>query len=311
LGEEIIISSPARLHFGMINPFRRDLRLYLGAGLAINRPRVEIVVKKEKELSFRGPRSEEVMLKLRPLIEKYDLRKGGVEIRKTIPKHVGLGSTTQLLLSVAKGLLTANNIPFDIEEVSSILGIGRVSGVGKYVFQHGGFIVDSGVKGRDKVMLYLRLQFPEKWRLIVVIPEGKGLSDEEESRVFGAVEGIPESLIHEASYHLFVEMIPSIIEEDIEGFSNSLEMLQLVVGKMFSKYQGGVFSKHSEVVVEVLKKLGIRGVGQSSWGPTVYGILPPGESADEIKSQVSGIVKGDVLIVEPDNRGAFMITRYS
>uniref|UniRef100_A0A7C2FGB9 Beta-ribofuranosylaminobenzene 5'-phosphate synthase n=1 Tax=Thermosphaera aggregans TaxID=54254 RepID=A0A7C2FGB9_9CREN len=305
--EEIIISSPARLHFGIINPFRKDLRLYLGAGLAVNRPRVEIVVRKNRELSFRGPRSEEVWMKLRPLIEKYGLRKGEVEIRKTIPKHVGLGSTTQLLLSVAKGLLTVNNIFFDIEEVSSILGIGRVSGVGKYAFQYGGFIVDSGVKGKDSTKLYLRLRFPESWRFIVVIPEGRGLSEEEENRVFAADEDIPESLIHEASYHLFVEIIPSLIEEDIEGFSTGLEKLQLIVGKMFSRYQGGVFSKNSQIIVDVLKKLGVKGVGQSSWGPAVYGVIPPGENAEEVKTRVSRIVNGDVLIVDPDNQGAIMV----
>ncbi|WP_448577206.1 beta-ribofuranosylaminobenzene 5'-phosphate synthase family protein [Thermosphaera sp.] len=305
--EEIIISSPARLHFGIINPFRKDLRLYLGAGLAVNRPRVEIVVRKNRELSFRGPRSEEVWMKLRPLIEKYGLRKGEVEIRKTIPKHVGLGSTTQLLLSVAKGLLTVNNIFFDIEEVSSILGIGRVSGVGKYAFQYGGFIVDSGVKGKDSTKLYLRLRFPENWRFIVVIPEGRGLSEEEENRVFAADEDIPESLIHEASYHLFVEIIPSLIEEDIEGFSTGLEKLQLIVGKMFSRYQGGVFSKNSQIIVDVLKKLGVKGVGQSSWGPAVYGVIPPGENAEEVKTRVSRIVNGDVLIVNPDNQGAIMV----
>ncbi len=305
--EEIIISSPARLHFGIINPFRKDLRLYLGAGLAVNRPRVEIVVRKNRELSFRGPRSEEVWMKLRPLIEKYGLRKGEVEIRKTIPKHVGLGSTTQLLLSVAKGLLTVNNIFFDIEEVSSILGIGRVSGVGKYAFQYGGFIVDSGVKGKDSTKLYLRLRFPENWRFIVVIPEGRGLSEEEENRVFAADEDIPESLIHEASYHLFVEIIPSLIEEDIEGFSMGLEKLQLIVGKMFSRYQGGVFSKNSQIIVDVLKKLGVKGVGQSSWGPAVYGVIPPGENAEEVKTRVSRIVNGDVLIVDPDNQGAIML----
>jgi len=307
LVEEIIISSPARLHFGIINPFRKDLRLYLGAGLAVNRPRVEIVVRKNRELSFRGPRSEEVWMKLRPLIEKYGLRKGEVEIRKTIPKHVGLGSTTQLLLSVAKGLLTVNNIFFDIEEVSSILGIGRVSGVGKYAFQYGGFIVDSGVKGKDSTKLYLRLRFPESWRFIVVIPEGRGLSEEEENRVFAADEDIPESLIHEASYHLFVEIIPSLIEEDIEGFSTGLEKLQLIVGKMFSRYQGGVFSKNSQIIVDVLKKLGVKGVGQSSWGPAVYGVIPPGENAEEVKTRVSRIVNGDVLIVDPDNQGAIMV----
>ncbi|MFZ8791227.1 MAG: beta-ribofuranosylaminobenzene 5'-phosphate synthase family protein [Thermosphaera aggregans] len=306
MAEEITVSAPARLHFGMINPFRRDLRLYLGAGLAVNKPRVEVVVRNNKELSFRGSRSKEVGVKLRPLIEKYDLRKGEVEIRKTIPKHVGLGSTTQLLLSVAKGLLAANDIPFNIEEVSSVLNIGRVSGIGKYAFQHGGFIVDSGVKGKDSATLYMRLRFPEDWRFIIVIPEGRGLSDEEEKRVFEAVKNIPESLIHEASYHLFVELIPSIIEEDVEGFSEGLEKLQLVVGKMFSKHQGGVFSKHSEKVVDILKKLGVRGVGQSSWGPAVYGLIPPGENPYEIRNLVSSMVGGDVLIVEPDNSGALL-----
>ncbi|MEM1634676.1 MAG: GHMP kinase [Thermosphaera sp.] len=302
--EEIIISAPARLHLGMINPFNRHLRLYTSVGLAIDHPRTTVVVRRNRELSINGPRSFEIRERIYPLVKKYSLQEGAVEVMESIPKHVGLGSTTQLLLSVAKGLLIANEVEFDIEEVSSMLRVGEISGVGKYAFQYGGFIVDSGVKNKSFPKLYMRLDFPEEWGFIVVVPNGVGLTDDEEKRVFSQAFPVPVSLIHEASFHLFVEMIPSLKEKDHVGFAEGLEKFQLTVGKMFSEYQGGVFSTYSERAVHTLKKLGIRGVGQSSWGPAVYGFLPSIDEVDYIRQRILDQLNARVYVVRPDNKGA-------
>ena len=54
----------------------------------------------------------------------------------------------------------------------------------------------------------------------------------------------------------------------------------MVTGRWFASVQGGVFARvRGEELVRRLAEWGARGVGQSSWGPAVYGIVD-GEEAD-------------------------------
>lgn len=303
---KVVIRTPARLHLGLVNPFNRKHRLYMGAGIAIDRPETVVCVHLDEQLSFEGCRSSEVVSRLEPLIEEYNLRRGRVVIEKCIPKHIGLGSTTQLLLASAHGLLLANNLRVNIVSIAKKLGIGRVSSVGTYIYAYGGFIVDSGkLELNSFPRLLIRLEVPEPWKFIVLIPRGTGLDEARESKIFAASKEVPEELIWLASYHLFSGVIPALIENNFEEFSTSLAKLQETVGLMFSEYQGGVFARHSVEAVEVLKSLGVRGVGQSSWGPAVYGVASSYNEALKIiehaKRRLNGV---EAFIANPMNRGA-------
>lgn len=306
----IVIETPSRLHFGIINPFTSKYRLYVSAGVAIDYPRTRVIVYPDEALSIEGCRSEEVYSKIRPLIEEYDIKQGRVIVEESVPKHVGLGSTTQLLLSVVHGLLVANDkapsSPREFTEIARKLGIGRISGVGTYIYLYGGFIVDGGKKSvEDFPLLFLRLEFPEEWRFVVVVPPGRGMSELEERAVFTKGTDVPSEAIWEASFTLFHELVPALIEKDFNAFSRALSRLQEVVGSMFSSFQGGVFASYSARAVSLLRKLGILGVGQSSWGPAVYGVIESREKATEIARIVkSEIPSTEVFVAKPRNRGA-------
>jgi predicted sugar kinase len=71
-----------------------------------------------------------------------------------------------------------------------------------------------------------------------------------------------------------------VVEDDLVAFGAALTELQMLVGECFSSAQAGVYATAaSEALVEHLRAEGLDGVGQSSWGPALYGFCC--RSADE------------------------------
>lgn len=301
----VVVSAPSRLHFGIVNPFNKRYRLYVSAGVAIGEPRTVVYIKKHEELGVKGPRGDEVLLKIRSFANKYGL-KGLVDVKSTPPKHVGLGSTTQLLLSVTHGLMVLNNVDLPVERVAHELGLGRISAVGVYVFKYGGFVVDTGISKNPVPRLFTRLDFPEDWRFIVLIPPGSGLRDSEEKTVFSGAHEAPDQFVWRSCFYLFHELIPSLLDRDFESFSNALGKLQESVGEVFAEHQDGVFAQHCVKAVEILKKNGVVGVGQSSWGPAVYGVVASEDDAVDILTRIKREFNGSAFVAKPDNKGALI-----
>ncbi|MEM1879970.1 MAG: GHMP kinase [Desulfurococcaceae archaeon] len=303
---KLVLESPARIHFGLVNPFNRNYRLYVSAGVTIEEPKTVVVVDVDKPLHIEGCREEEVEKRLKPVIEEFGLTRGYVRIESCIPKHVGLGSTTQLLLTTVHALLIANNIlGVNLVNIAEKLQIGKVSGVGTYAYMYGGFVVDSGkTSEREFPKLLLRLPFPEEWRFVVVIPRGRGLDEKKEAEIFERGADTPVELVWQASFTLFHELVPSLLDGDFDRFAKALGRLQEVVGSMFSKYQGGVYASYSQTAVEALRRAGALGVGQSSWGPTVYAVTRSHEEALGVYAKVKEYLReAEVFIAKPRNTG--------
>ncbi|MGH6959201.1 MAG: GHMP kinase, partial [Dongiaceae bacterium] len=70
---------------------------------------------------------------------------------------------------------------------------------------------------------------------------------------------------------------------DIDRFGGAVAELQRAIGDYFAPVQGDRFM--SPTVAEVigwLESQGVRGVGQSSWGPTGFAIVPSQADADKL-----------------------------
>ena len=77
---------------------------------------------------------------------------------------------------------------------------------------------------------------------------------------------------------------------------------------MFAARQGGVFHPRAAPVVEALLALGVGAVGQSSWGPSVYGIVESAERAFDVADGLRAAAGPDVdvRVVDFDRRGAWV-----
>lgn len=302
------VSAPSRLHFGMVNPVGANGRVYVSLGVGIEEPRTVVEAELSDALVVEGVQRRLALRFAERTAKAFGVYQAKVKVHSTAPRHVGLGSTTQLALSVAYAMLTLNRVDEDVPVVSKALGLGRQSGVGTYVFERGGFVLDGGHGGRGSFPpLVLRASVPDWWRFIVVIPMGRGVSGRAEQRAFEVLEPTPESskLVGQASSIVLCKLLPALVDEDLEGFGRALTELQETVGSMFSGVQGGRYNPASARVIEVLKNLKVEGYGQSSWGPAVYAVTSDDKAevlAGRIKKRLK--MKSRVFVVKADNQGA-------
>jgi predicted sugar kinase len=86
-----------------------------------------------------------------------------------------------------------------------------------------------------------------------------------------------------------------------------LSAIQSIVGRWFESVQGGIFAAgRSEELVRRMTEWGAAGAGQSSWGPTVYGIVAGEEAAARLAERVRGLLsdRGAVYSGRFRNEGA-------
>ncbi|MBA7607150.1 Homoserine kinase [subsurface metagenome] len=314
----IHIKTPSRLHFGIIDLSRSLGRSYGSVGLAIEGRGYEILAEKSEELEVLGP--EKDADRARKIAERvmqiYNIpHQVKINILESIPMHVGLSSTTQLTLAVATAITKLFGIKASSVELAEKMGRGKNSGVGTYAFMKGGFIVDGGIKEGRFPPLISRHDFPEEWHFIIVTPEiERGLDEKTEEELFKQITASTD-IARRICHSLVMKMLPSIVERDIKGFGQVLTEVQRLVGGAFSAYQGGVFG--SQVASDIVNRMlegGAYGAGQSSWGPTVYGLVEGKAQAEELKERILEFLKGknykaSLRVVRPNNKGAHIEKR--
>jgi len=82
-------------------------------------------------------------------------------------------------------------------------------------------------------------------------------------------------------------LLPALADGEIEAFGGALTEIQETTGRWFAPVQGGVFAPGpGETLVRRLREWGAAGVGQSSWGPAVYGIVAGPDEATRLARRV-------------------------
>ena len=319
--ERVTVVTGARLHLGFY-AFDEGDRLYGGLGLAVTRPTYMMRIERSDKTRIEGCQAD----RAKQLVEKVfrDLGIDGlglsIELTECIPEHVGLGSTTQLALALYVGAAAVTGRRVDAYEAARLSGRGKVSGIGVAAFKYGGFIVDCGrprTAPPDYVVKpLLRLTFPTTWVPVVVVPRTKWhVSEEAEPELFERSGGLSEAERGRLLHVVFRRLVPAIIDRDFTVFTSALEEVQRLTGLYFSGAQGGIFCcPESELAAELLRAIGARGVGQSSWGPLVYGFYPSFEQASRAARVVGHLLEREgiealmVGVARPRNSGAKLLT---
>ncbi len=304
----VIVEACARLHLGFYN-IRGGGRCYGGIGVSIDKPCVRLEAEKAEAVEA----GKELLGPLKLLRDHYGLGGVRVRLRETIPRHVGLGSTTQLYLAAARAYLELYGARFDAVEVAALLGRAKVSGVGLYSFTGGGLIIDAGRPENCEgcvASLAARIRVPPRWRFIVVTPKGRrGLTEREEAVILENPRPMPRDRQSRLYEILLTGLLPALAEDRPDVFGRHLTEYQEILGSYYSGHQGGIFATpESEIAAKLLLKAGAYGVGQSSWGPSIYGVSDSAR-ARRVAAETSRLlaeegVKAEVLVARPRNRGA-------
>lgn len=303
----VLVRAPARLHFGVLD-LRGDLgRRFGGLGAAIPEPSLELLVEPAPELQADGPEAARVLGYARTFLAHHELPGGAAfTLRRTIPPHVGLGSGTQLALAVARGLAELHQLPPQgAVQLAMAVGRGARSAIGTFVFDAGGFVLEGGRRdGGGLAPLVLRRPMPADWRCVVVVPRAEaGLSGEAEARAFRSLPAPPSAEVERVAHLVLMGMLPALAEGRLAEFGAALSEVQRVTGAWFAPAQGGAFARGpTGALVEALRGAGAPGVGQSSWGPTVYALAHDDAEAAELALVARRVGGSDAFVW----RGAFI-----
>jgi beta-RFAP synthase len=235
-----------------------------------------------------------------------------IDVLAAPPCHVGLGSGTQLALATAAGLDCFFDLPTkSAEQLATCVGRGLRSAVGTYGFFRGGFVAEPGKSvGEALAPLGQRLEVPEAWRFVLIRPTDiLGRHGEAERSAFIDLPPVPAKTTELLDSELHERMVPALERQDCKAFGDSVFRYGLLAGECFATCQGGPFaSSRLAAIIRRVRALGVAGVGQSSWGPTLFAILPDDCQARKLVDQLARELESTVelQVVTPNNQGAIV-----
>jgi beta-RFAP synthase len=286
---QLHVKAGSRLHLGLLGWGQEGKREFGGVGLMLQSPSLVLLAEPSMEWTFSGRHAErigEFAARWRQAYPHALLRGCHLRLLRSPPQHVGLGTGTQLGLAVAAALYQLHQQPLPPpEQLAAVVGRGHRSSIGTFGFLLGGLIVDQGKLPGDPLgALAAHVDLPPAWRVVLLRPpRRRGLSGMEERRAFEALPQIPSSVSERLWRCVEERLLPAARAGDVDGFGEAVYEYGHEAGMCFTALQGGPYA--SPLLAEwvaALRRRGIKGVGQSSWGPTLFALLPDRAAAEEL-----------------------------
>ena len=330
---KVRVKAPSRLHFSLIDLNGSLGRVDGGIGVALNEPYSEIEIESVGEGQVPPPSPEVAQILER--LKKLGLKRNySVRILRRLPSHVGLGSKTQLALSIARGVAVLEGLDVSTRELARIVRRGGTSGIGVAAFEKGGFILDGGHPFRrgvrkdeeSEVCESVKTSFlpssasrvppppvlfqhplPSDWFFVLATPAvRRGAHGAEEVEIFQKYCPIRGDEVAEICRIILMRILPAVLERDIETFASSLTMLQHLG---FKRLEVALQHKIVRELFAFYEKHEALGYGMSSFGPTTFAVVKGRSDAEKLAEAVRGFleekgIRGAVCFSNANNLGA-------
>ncbi len=307
------LASGCRLHFGLLELFAGQPNRFGGLGVMLNAPgwrlqfgfstsrKIEIL---DSELS--SDAAMDVVHRIEQVRQRVETILGRpldceIRVHQGLPMHHGLGAGTQLAATVAAGLLNLageltvpSNTNGGLAKLLQASGRGRRSGIGLFGYLNGGLILDEGLPAdfnenhpSERPMRLQSFDVPQAWTIVLLIPPHASLvTGQLESALICQVGNRP-NLNRDRMLTLAKAAIASLGTVDFDCFADALQEYVDLSGQLFSATQNGIYNGPIVAeAVEIARRAGLRAVGQSSWGPTVFGFSPTYEQAQFVADRL-------------------------
>lgn len=320
---QILVKTPCRLHFALV-----DLNGELGRadgslGVAIDKPNVTIEARPHPSLEVNGERSDFIEQLALKFMRHHGVSSGAlIDVKSMIPSHVGLGSSTQTSLAVASALARIHELNESIREMARAMGRGGTSGIGVAAFEKGGLILDGGHsfgQGKEKQTflpsrasnarpppVLARYDFPQDWIFVVAVPAvSKGAHGQDEVKIFQERCPMAPETVAETCRVIMMRILPALVEENIVEFGKGLNRLQEVG---FAAATRDLVNPVVLECMEFIRGSGAYAAGQSSFGPSTFGLVRGEEQATRLQKKVQEFlnqkVGGTTFCAKANNVGA-------
>jgi beta-ribofuranosylaminobenzene 5'-phosphate synthase len=153
------------------------------------------------------------------------------------------------------------------------------------------------------------VSLPASWRFVLASPAaGLGLHGTTEQSAFAKLPPVPSAVTEQLTELLCEQLLPATKSADFLEFSNAVYEFGHLAGSCFESIQGSPYNgRELQGLVEHLRASGVIGVGQSSWGPTIYSICESESSASRLVERLRSQTHTssyDLQVAAPNNVGA-------
>jgi len=299
----VSVEAAARLHFGVLDLRGALGRRFGGIGAAAPAPTLLLSAARADALTVTGEDADRAAVFARHFLAHHGVEGGAVvRVERALPSHAGLGSGTQLGLAVARALAELYGLPTDAPALARAVRRAQRSAIGTWTFAGGGLVLEGGRypdSGRVAPLI-ARLPFPPAWRCVIAVPHSPaGMSGAAESEAFSQLPPAPEREVERVAHLVLMALLPALADDDLARFGPALSEIQSITGRWFAPAQGGTFTPGpTEELVRRMIEWGAAGVGQSSWGPTVYGIVGSEEASVELAGRVRAMLGSSGTVYE-------------
>ncbi len=315
------LASGCRLHFGLLELFAGQPNRFGGLGVMLNAPgwrlcfesasssrKIEIL-----DGQLDSDTATDVVHRIQQVRKRVEAMVGRpldceIHVRQVLPMHHGLGAGTQLAATVAWGLLQLAeefSVPPDpnvgLAKLLQASGRGRRSGIGLFGYLNGGLILDEGLPANfdeanpaERPMRLKAFSVTQAWTVVMLIPPHASLVTGQLETALICQVGNQPNPNRNRMFGLAKTVISSLENGAFDPFADALQEYVDLSGQLFSATQNGVYNGPIVAeAVEIARKAGLRAVGQSSWGPTVFGFSPTYEQAQFVADSLSSRARSE------------------
>ena len=292
------VEAASRLHFGLLSFGATDDRpQYGGVGLMIGRPGLCLSSMDADRFGCEGPLATRVAEFANRWLESQtitELPPCRLQVQRVAQQHAGLGTGTQLGLSVAAILWHCSQGESESGHLSTrppattlarTVGRGARSSIGTFGFDTGGLIFERGKRPGERIgELAAQIRLPESWRVVIFTPiAGSGLSGQAEQQAFASMPTVPDEVTQRLLRIAHDEIVPNARAGRLSDLGDAIYRYGYEAGNCFATQQGGPFAnKTVERWIGAIRGRGVAGAGQSSWGPSVFAIVQHQTDAEQL-----------------------------
>lgn len=295
----VTVRAPGRLHLGFLDPGGSLGRRYGSLGLVVDgfETQVDLCAATAHRVTAATPFAQAEIDRAESHLHALRRQTGLDEplhlvLEQVLPAHAGFGSGTQLALAIGRAFAIWHGLDVPSVTLAHWLGRGLRSGVGIGGFDQGGLLVDGGpgADGQPAPVLS-RVALPDAWRVVVVLdPQHHGLSGHQEKQAIATLPAMPQAAAADICHQVLMRVLPGAACADFAPFATGITQVQQQLGAHFAPAQGGE-PYTSAAVGRLVRWIGDAArdaagegaaIGQSSWGPTGFAIVPSQQRAEAL-----------------------------
>ena len=303
---EVVVTAPARLHFGMLDPAGLGIAPLRRLSASASSRRGSSSGSGSRSGDRRGHRSDR-----RPSARSrspdapapafgLQRRRRGRRARGDPAAHrarVGHQARPRDRPRAWPSSRASRPGPSELADAS---GRGARSSVGAWTFAAPGLVVEAGVRDDGSISpLVARHPMPERWRCVLALPLGvEGLSGNAEERFFGLLHEERTAIEPRVSRLVLTALLPGLRDRATSTSSAPRSPRSSARSERCSRPgRAACFIRARRRSSRRCWRSGVGAVGQSSWGPSVYGIVDGPERATDVADRLRAGVDADTEVL--------------